>query len=256
MLVDTHAHIHQDDFRSDLVAVLDRAKAAGVNQMLAVGVSQADSIAAVDFAHNYDHIYATIGLHPHDAESDDKTKAIATLSQLADDPKVVAVGECGLDYSRDSGRAEQEAMFRAQIKLAVAKDLPMVWHVREAFDDFFEIVDSYQGLRGVVHCFTADETTLNKALDRGFFVALNGIMTFTKVEAQLAAAKACPLDRLLLETDCPYLSPVPKRGGRNEPANVRLVAEFLAQLRGESFDELMAATTENAQRLFGLPKAS
>ncbi len=252
MLIDTHAHVHQANFTDDLDEVLERAKTAGVGQMLAVGVNAADSVAAVEFAHRHDHVSATIGLHPHDAAADDVTSALATLAKLADDSRVVAVGECGLDYSRDSRRVEQEPLFRAQIELALAKNLPMVWHVRDAFNDFFKIVDSYQDLRGVVHCFTADEVTLKGALQRGFFVAFNGIMTFTKDESQLAAAKACPLDRLLLETDCPYLSPVPKRGQRNEPANVRLVAEFLARLRGQSLEELASATTANAERLFGL----
>lgn len=252
MLIDTHAHIHQDSFKDDLFDVLKRAKTAGVERMLAVGVDEKDSVVAVEFARGHDHIWATVGLHPHDAELDDVTSALATLAKLADDPKVVAIGECGLDYSRESGRNEQEPLFRRQIELALAKNRPMVWHVRDAFDDFFAIVDDYKGLRGVVHCFTADEVTLKEAVKRGFYVAFNGIMTFTKDQSQLAAAKACPLDRMLLETDCPYLSPVLKRGQRNEPANVRLVAEFLANLRNESFDELATATSANAETLFGL----
>src|SRR5476651_250287 len=133
MLIDTHAHIHQDSFKDDLPDVLKRAKAAGVERMLAVGVDEKDSVAAVEFAQGHDQVWATVGLHPHDAELGDVASAMATLAELTDDPKVVAIGECGLDYSRDSGRAEQEPLFRAQIELALAKDLPMVWHVRDAF---------------------------------------------------------------------------------------------------------------------------
>jgi TatD DNase family protein len=165
----------------------------------------------------------------------------------------VAIGECGLDYYYNhSPRDLQLTAFRAQIELAQDLKRPLIFHIREAFDDFFAVVAEYKNLRGVVHSFTADEATLNKVLDQGFYVAFNGIITFTKDQAQLAAAKACPLDKMMLETDCPFLTPVPHRGQRNEPAHVKLVAEFLAQLRSESFAQIAAQTTKNAESLFGI----
>ena len=177
--------------------------------------------------------------------------ALETVKTLATNPKVVAIGECGLDYYYNhSSKEDQLAAFKFQIELAQHAGKPLIFHVREAFDDFFEVVDSYQNLSGVVHCFTADITTMNKVLERGFYIAFNGIMTFTKDQSQLEAAKACPIDKMLLETDCPFLTPAPHRGQRNEPANIKVIAEFLADLRGESFEQLSTATTKNAETLF------
>ena len=252
MLIDTHAHIHFDDYAARLDEVLANAEAAGVERIVTVGVTATDSVKAAALAEKHDHVYATVGHHPHDAKALDAA-AEQQLRKLAKHPKVVAVGECGLDYFRDlSPRGDQEAAFRFQIELALENDLPMVWHVRDAFDQFFEIVDQYDGLRGIVHCFTSSRANMEKAVARGFLVALNGIMTFTKDRSQLEAAKHLPLDHMALETDCPFLTPVPKRGQVNEPANVKLVAEFLADLRGESFEALSKTTSLNAQRLLKL----
>lgn len=167
--------------------------------------------------------------------------------------KIVAIGECGLDYFYGhSPKEDQEKALRFQIELALSHNLPLIFHVRDAFDDFWPIFDSYQGIRGVVHSFTDNRDNLKKLLDRGLYVGINGITTFTKNEWQLENAKAVPGDRLLLETDAPFLTPVPLRGRVNEPANVRLVAEFLANLRNESLETLITQTTRNSLQLFSI----
>jgi TatD DNase family protein len=251
MLIDTHAHIHFDDFKDDLADVLSRARKAGVKKLLAVGVNDTDSERAVALAEEHDYIWASVGLHPHDADRGDR--ALEKIKELAKNPKVVAIGECGLDqYKSDTTHAQQEYAIRYQIELGLELKRPMIFHVREAFPDFWRIFDSYAGIKGVVHSFTATDTELQEALERGLYVALNGIMTFTKNSDQLFAAKRVPQDRLILETDCPFLAPMPVRGRRNEPANIVYTAEFLAGLRAEPKTELFDASTKNAETLFGI----
>jgi TatD DNase family protein len=251
MLVDTHSHIHFKEFADDADAVIERARAAGVAKLLCVGCNADDSARAVAFVHGKDNAWATVGLHPHDAA--EGQPALDRIATLAHQPKVVAIGECGLDYFRNlSPRDDQLQAFRYQIELALRLDLPMVFHVRDAWEDFFDMVDGYPNLRGVVHCFTAGPSEMQMALDRGFYIALNGIMTFTKDQEQLAVAKTVPRDRLVLETDCPFLTPVPHRGKRNEPSYIGLTAAFLAELRGENEGDLRAATTKSAEALFGI----
>jgi TatD DNase family protein len=251
-LVDTHAHIHMRQF-DDTADVVDRAAEAGVEQIVTVGVDARDSEAAVMLAQEFENVYATVGLHPHDSELTDGS--LKELSKLIKRPKVVAIGECGLDYSREgASKSDQIRAFKGQIELALEHDLPMVWHVRDAWDDFFETVDGYGQLRGIVHCFTSNVFNMERAVERGFMVALNGIMTFTKDEEQLEAARRLPKDKLVLETDCPFLTPVPFRGKRNEPAYVELTAKFLSDLRGESLDELAKSSTSNARNILGLLK--
>jgi len=262
MLIDTHAHLHFDDFATDddapsgdrqaaIEAVLQRAHRAGVEKIMCVGVNETDSAEAVAVAHAFDNLWATVGLHPHDA--DRGYDALEEIARLADLEKVVAIGECGLDYYKsETTKEEQERVLRFQIELGLERHLPMVFHVRDAFEDFWRILDDYSKVSGVVHCFTAGPPELAGSLERGLYVALNGIMTFTKDESQLEAAKLVPLERLVLETDCPFLTPSPLRGRRNEPANVELTAKFLANLRGEAYEDLASATTDNAEHLFGL----
>lgn len=249
--VDTHCHIHSADYPLDEAGVRRAATDAGVTRLICVGTDERDSARAVDYVQTIDGTWASIGLHPHDAKLGQP--AFDALAALADKPKVVAVGECGLDYYYNySAKEDQMAALHFQIQLALAHDLAMIFHIRDAFEDFWPIFNQYSGIRGVVHCFTATQNVLQQVLDRGLYVGLNGIMTFTKDEAQLAAAKSVPLDKLVLETDAPFLTPVPLRGKVNESKNVVLTAEFLATLRGESLEQLAAATTQNAQTLFNL----
>jgi TatD DNase family protein len=263
---DTHCHIHEaagsDDVAArwhkagnhDPVAILEDSRAAGVTRIICVGCTLADTKLAVDFAGKHDGVWASIGIHPHEAKlhADDQA-ALDEFAALAATPKVVAVGECGLDYFyTHSPKKEQEAVLRFQLEIAQKHNLPLIFHVREAFDDFWPIFDEYKDLRGVVHSFSATVKELEQILQRGLYVGLNGIMTFTKNPEQLAAAKLVPNEQLLLETDAPFLTPHPYRGSICEPKHVRVTAEFLAGLRGQRLEDLAEITTANARRLFGL----
>ena len=249
MLIDTHAHIHFDQFRDDIDGVLERAHAAGVEKLVCPGVNDTDSAESIAVARAYQNVFATVGLHPHDA--DRGYEALEELARLAEYEEVVAVGECGLDnFKSETDPDDQERALRFQIELAGERDLPVIFHVRGAFPDFFRILDDYPHTRGVVHSFTAGVRELEGSLARGLLIALNGIMTFTKDDHQLEAARRVPPDRLVLETDSPFLAPKPMRGQVNEPAFIAHAAAFLAELRGESLEYLEAATTANAERLF------
>jgi len=266
-LIDTHCHIHAaqltllgDDATTalwakssdpDPDAMIARAIQSDVTRMICVGCTYADSVMAVDFAATRENCWASIGLHPHEAK--DGQEALDGIAKLAGQPKVVAVGEIGLDYFYNhSNKAEQQKALQFQIELALAHDLPIIFHVREAFDDFWPIFDSYAGIRGVLHSFTDNHANFTEAIKRGLYIGMNGIMTFTKVEEQLQIVKDVPLQKLLLETDAPFLTPKPHRGKVNEPAYVRLVAEFLADTKGLPLEDLAAQTTKNALSLFTL----
>lgn len=256
MLVDTHSHIQLTDYDANRDDVLERARQAHVT-MMAVGVDRPSSQAAIELAKQHDDIFATVGLHPHDAAGDKGEIAdddLAAIATLAKQDSVLAIGECGLDYYyNNSPKDIQKDIFEKQIEFALGLDKPMVWHVRDAFVDFFEIVDQYPGVRGIVHCFTGTRDEMQQAVDRGFYIAYNGIMTFTKDQAQLETVKTTPLERIVLETDCPWLAPKSHRGRPNEPAYIVEIAQFLADLRNEDYDEFCAATTKNAQTILGIP---
>lgn len=253
-LVDTHCHIHFPDYELDPDEAREAAANDGVSRLLCVGCTLPDSRTAIDYAKERDNVWATIGLHPHEASLYvHDHKALQQFHDLAAKLKVVAIGETGLDYYYEhSPRKDQEKLLRFQIDLAIERGLPLIFHVREAFADFWRIFDKYKNLRGVVHSFSAGQKELDGILDRGLYVGLNGIMTFTKDKKQLEAAKKIPLDRLLIETDAPFLTPVPFRGKVCEPKHARVTAEFLASLRGETVEEIAAVTTKNAENLFGI----
>jgi TatD DNase family protein len=258
IFTDTHCHIHSAGYPIPIEEVDAHCQEANVAYLLCVGTNAEDSKRAVNFVQDRPTSWASIGLHPHEAKDGqtalDELRAVITDAKRQ---KIVAIGECGLDYFyRHSSKKDQEKALRFQIELALEHDLPLIFHVREAFDDFWPIFDSYDGIRGELHSFTDHQNNLDKALTRQLFIGVNGIMTFTKHDWQLEIAKTMPLERLLLETDAPFLTPMPLRGKVNEPARVRLVAEFLANLRHISLQELAAITTVNARQLFSIPKST
>ena len=249
MLIDTHCHIHEADFPLPVDEVLDRAKDALVEKMICVGTGELSSKAAIAFAETHDNIWASIGVHPHDTKD-----GYAEIAQLAGtSKKIIAVGEIGLDYFyTHSPREMQLIALEEQIQIALRYDLPIIFHVREAFDDFWPLFDAYPNIRGELHSFTDSQENLDKALARGLYIGVNGISTFTKDESQKAVFDSIPLDRILFETDAPFLTPVPFRGKVNEPAFVRNVAEYHADRRGISLQEIADASTANAQSLFAI----
>lgn len=251
MLVDTHCHIHEPEY-PDAEGAYQRAIEAGVSRMICVGTSGASSSQAVEFAASHDAAYAVIGVHPH--ESSEGWARIAELAaQRETMSKTVAVGEIGLDYFyTHSPRDVQIQTLEAQIQLALDHDLPIVFHVREAFADFWPIFDNFHGIRGELHSFTDNSQQLEAGLSRGLFIGLNGISTFTKDEVQRQLFASIPLEKLLLETDAPFLTPIPFRGTVNEPAFVIRVAEHAALQRGILLEDLARATTANATALFAL----
>ena len=249
MLIDTHCHIHEPDFPLPIKEVMLNATESDVKKMICVGTSDKSSREAIDFADAHENVWASIGVHPHDTRDGyEELKALAGTSD-----KIIAVGEIGLDYFYTHSPKElQIQALRHQIELAIEHNLPVIFHVREAFDDFWPIFDSYSGLRGELHSFTDSKENLDKALERGLYIGVNGISTFTKDESQKATFDSIPLDRLLLETDAPFLTPAPFRGKVNEPAYVRNIAEYHANRRGISVEEIASATTANAETLFAL----
>jgi TatD DNase family protein len=257
MLVDTHAHIHFSSYGLDAEEVWQSSKQHGVNKLLAVGCRLDDSEGAISFAKAHEGVWASIGIHPHEANeflSDEANlQKFERLLSQKDDDKIVAIGETGLDYYyQHSDKSSQRNLLEWQLGVAKKHNLPVVFHVRDAFEDFWPIVDNFGGINGVVHSFSSNGGVLDQVLARNLYVGVNGIMTFTKDDDQLEAAKRIPLDRLLLETDAPFLTPKPFRGKVCKPEYVKLVAEFLSQLRGEPLEQIAKRTTMNAQELFGI----
>lgn len=252
--IDTHCHIQTADYPLDATVVIKNADLVGVNRMIVVGCTLEDSQEATKFAAQHSNVWASIGLHPHEAHHYvNDAEALAKFKQLASQPKVVAIGECGLDYYYNHSPAEaQKELLHFQLAIAQEFNLPVIFHVRDAFDDFWSIFDQYKGIKGVIHSFTATTKELEQIVSRGLYVGINGIMTFSKQADQLAAARAIPQDKLVLETDAPFLTPAPFRGTICEPKHIRVTAEFLSRLRDESLEEIATATTRNALRLFTL----
>jgi len=241
-LVDTHCHLY-DTRGVPLADVLAAAAAAGVTAMLNVGCDAATTAAGIEVAEQHDHIWATAGLHPHEAKF-----GVDTIVPFLDHPKVIAVGEAGLDYYYDhSPRDEQRNAFAAQIQLARERGLPLIIHTRDAWDDTFDVLAA-EGVpeRTVFHCFTGGPDEARRCLDIGAFLSFSGIVTFKTATDNQEAARLCPADRILAETDSPYLAPVPHRGRTNQPAYVAHVVEFLAGLRGTTATDMASVTTANA----------
>lgn len=254
MLVDSHAHIDDDRFDADRDQVIDRAAAAGVSLILNIGADMPSSARSVALAEQYPGIYAAVGMHPHDAK-DMQEKDYSQLEHWLGHPRVVAIGEIGLDYHYDlSPRPVQKEVFLRQLDLARKTGLPFIVHEREAHADTLDIIrTAARGLQGVFHCFSGSVETAREYLNMGFYISVAGPVTFPKSLKTKEVARFVPLDRLLVETDSPYLTPHPYRGKRNEPAHVRLVAGEIAGLRNISLEELAAATSQNVRRLFSIP---
>jgi len=251
MFIDSHAHIQLDKFDADRGVVLQRAQEAGVHAILVIGFDLETSRGAIALAEKHDQIYATVGMHPHDAKDLDD-EAVRIFRDLAAHPKVVALGEMGLDYYRDlSPRPIQKAAFERQLDLAEELDLPIVIHNREAYHDILPILQARRSrVRGVMHCFSGDVEIMRQSLAIGFHIGIGGPVTYRKSGALQEVARKVPSDSLLVETDCPWLAPQFRRGKRNEPAYVRATAERIAELRGISLEEIGEVTTRNFEVLF------
>jgi TatD DNase family protein len=251
-LIDSHAHLDFRQFDDDREKVIERARKAGVVTIVNIGTSPASSRTSVALAERYDFIYATVGVHPHDAKVV-TPPVLDELRSLAQHRKVVAVGEIGLDYYRDlSPRPVQRRVFDEQLALAAELGLPVIVHSRDAHDDVLAALRDWKGT-GVLHSYSAGPRLLEEVLALGFSVGISGPVTFPKADALRAVAATVPMERLLVETDCPYLTPKPYRGRRNEPAYVQYVAEAVALAREASPVDVAQATTDNARRLFGIP---
>jgi TatD DNase family protein len=250
MLIDTHAHIQMTEFDADREETLARAKAAGIDLMVTVGYHLEASQRAVEAAQRYSQVYASVGIHPHDARHyDEKTEQ--ALRELAGSPKVVAIGEAGLDFYRDrSPRPAQIDAFRRQIHLAKERGLPLIVHDREAHQETMQILKEEQAEVVVLHCFSGDLAMAEEAWARGYYTSIAGPVTYPKNEGLREVVRRARPDRLVLETDCPYLPPQAFRGQRNEPAHLLSTAHEVAGLLGMSLDELGRLTSENANRLF------
>lgn len=253
MLVDTHAHLMDTAFANDLPAVLERAEAAGVVAVVCVGYDEASSVAAVELAERYPQLVAAVGIHPN-ASGAARPGAFERIEALARHPRVVGIGETGLDnYRKRTPPAVQREWFERHLDLAARLDLPVIVHNREADAEMGPLLLEWartSGGRGVLHCFSGDDAMLEAGLEAGFVVSIAGPVTYKNAGGLPDRARRVPLDRLVVETDCPYLPPHPHRGQRNEPAHVRLTAARLAELRGIPLETLERATTENARRLF------
>ena len=250
-LVDSHCHLDDSKFDEDRDQTIERARAAGVERLLAIGTGSGppDLEAAMRLAERYDFIYATIGVHPHDAAKATE-ETFTRLRELADHPKVLAIGEIGLDYHYDfSPRPVQQEVFARQLALAAEVRKPIIIHTREAWEDTLAQITSLPH-GGIMHCFTGDPAQARQALDRGFHLSFGGVLTFPKAETVREAARLTPDDRLLVETDCPYLAPIPHRGKRNEPAFMLATVNRLAEVRGSSPEAIAELTTRNFDRLF------
>lgn len=258
MFIDTHAHLDFPEFSSDVEAVLERAARVGVVRVITIGISLESSQEALRLARLHPQVYATAGIHPHGAFLLGEA-AVESLTRLADSDRVVAMGEMGLDYYRDrQPRTIQQECLRQQLEIACRLKKPAVFHIREAHNAFLEIISDYSSrlAAGILHCFSGDWTVAKRCLDLGFYLSIPGTVTYNKAETQQEVVRRAPMDRLLIETDAPYLAPVPFRGKVNEPALVVHTAAKIAELRGCSVEEVADRTTQNARAAFRIDAPS
>ena len=254
MLVDTHAHLDLPEFEKDLPRVIQRAQDAGVTTILTVGIEPTSCRRTLEIAEAYPNIFAIVGIHPHNA-AETKERDLVDLKDLASNAKVKAWGEIGLDFYRNlSPPAIQEERFREQIHIGKELKLPLVIHSRSATQETICILQEEQAweVGGVIHCFSGDAKTASQYLEMGFVISIPGVITFKKAQGLREVVKGLPLNAIIIETDAPFLAPVPHRGKRNEPAYVRFTAEIIAQIRKQDIAEVAAITTANAHRVFKL----
>jgi len=252
MLTDTHCHLYYQDLRNDIPAVLNRAAKLGVNRFICVGTDIQDSRKCLELANAHEKIYATAGVHPHDAKDTPKDY-LDQICDLLKFDKMIAAGEMGLDYYRNISEPEiQNRVFREQMELAQSLRKPVIFHNRDADADVLKVLSDFPNVTGVAHCFSSNLETAKAFLDMGYYISFAGNLTFKNSHLP-EVAKGLPLDRILVETDSPYLSPVPYRGKPNEPGRTRFVAEKLAEIHNVSLDVIAKKTSENATALFNLP---
>lgn len=253
-MIDTHAHLDFPDYKKDFEEVMDRAAETGVQAIVCVGINEKASRRVVELAGQYPQIWATVGVHPHDA-SKVSPNYLQVLEELSASPRVLAVGETGLDYNRDrSPRDMQKKIFRDQLRLAHKLNKPVVIHCRDAYDDLMEIMvqEDIERIGGVLHCYSGDEDFARKSLDLGLYISIAGPVTYPNAERLREVVKMLPDERLLIETDAPFLAPQFKRGKRNEPSFIRSTYEKVAGLKNLTVPELQIICRENLQRLTGL----
>ena len=251
MLTDTHCHLFYEDLKKDLQGVFDRANKLGVNRFICAATNMEDVHQCIEIAENYDQVFCSSGIHPHDTK-DAPQNYIERIYNLMSNDNMVAIGEIGLDYFRNISDSNiQKKRLREQLKIALAIDKPVIIHNREADEDMINILKDFPGVSGVAHCFSSNLDMANQLLELGYYISFSGNLTFKNSHLP-SVAKELPLDRLLVETDSPFLSPVPFRGKPNEPARVRYVAEKLADIHKISFEEIANITSENASKIFRL----
>lgn len=252
MITDSHAHVWWDSYDDDRDEVLERAREAGVGRMVIVGTDVATSTSCFEVCSGRPGLFPTAGIHPHDAKDSDAA-ARARIEELCRREDCVAVGETGLDYFKEySPREAQLENFRWHLELARELDKPVVVHSRDAHEDTVRCLSEFPGVRGVMHCYTMGVAELPPYLEHGMAISFSGVVTYPRNEANREAAREVPEDRVMVETDCPFLAPQGHRGRRNEPSLVRVVLECVAGVRGVEVDELARVTSDNAARLFGL----
>ena len=250
MYFDSHTHLTEDCFAQDFDAIVENMKAASVTGMMEIGYDLASSEKAVQLAERFDWVHAAVGSHPDDAEQVDEAR-IAVYRELCKNPRVKAIGEIGLDYHyEEPGREVQKRAFRMQLALAQELFMPVVIHEREAHEDGLRILEEFPAVRGVFHCFSGSYEMAKELVKRGWYIGFTGVVTFKNARKAVETAANIPLDRILIETDCPYMAPEPFRGRRCDPSLVPYVAKKIAGLRGLSPEAVAAATAENAKRCF------
>ena len=251
MIFDTHAHMDDRAFEEDREALLSRLPQEGIGLVMNPGCSQASSLAAVELAKRYDYLYAAVGSHPDAADEVNEAALDCYRSLCRENPKVKAIGEIGLDYHyEDIPRDIQQRAFRALMALAREENLPVIVHEREAHEDGMNIVAEFPEVTGVFHCYSGSLEMAKWLIDRGWYIGFGGVLTFKNARKALEVAANIPLERIVLETDCPYMAPEPFRGKRNDPGKLYRVAEKLAQLRGLTAEEVQAVTLENGKALY------